>query len=49
LPGHVNASTTWFQLWSRHFSFFSGISDETDVLLSMQGLKVMVIMEDMYQ
>jgi hypothetical protein len=26
-----------------HFNFFSGISRGTDVLLSMQGLKVMVI------
>jgi hypothetical protein len=31
-----------------HFSFFSGISDATDVLLSMQGLNVMVTMDDMY-
>src|SRR5678815_5203144 len=28
-----------------HFSFFSGIREGTEVLLSIQGLKVMVMME----
>jgi hypothetical protein len=32
-----------------HFNFFSEIKYGTDVLLSMQGLKVMVTIEDIYQ
>jgi hypothetical protein len=31
-----------------HLNFFSGIKAGTDVLLSMQGLKVMVMMGSIY-
>jgi hypothetical protein len=36
-------------LGGAHFNFFSGIKDGTDVLLSMQGLKVIVTIEDISQ
>jgi hypothetical protein len=36
-------------LGAEHFNFFSGINDGTEVLLSIQGLNVMVTIDDIYQ